>query len=170
MKTILAMGLAFILAGVGSASANPLLQGAAMDMVKEQATNQAAGVAKEYAANKAMEIMIPDASGGPEALGSWTMLTGGPRGCVITLLPREESTKLNPIEIPEACSKGQFNVKFWELRGNILFLNDLAGMTRAKLRWDKGEDQWQGSIGRFHQSTSSRGVLLPGAPVLILAR
>ncbi|MBV1933307.1 MAG: AprI/Inh family metalloprotease inhibitor [Parvibaculaceae bacterium] len=170
MKTILAMGLAFILAGVGSASANSLLQGAAMNMAKEQATNQATDVAKKYATNKAMEIVIPDATGGPEALGSWTMLTGGPRGCVITLLPREKSTKLNPIELPEACSKGHFNVKFWELKGNLLFLNDLAGMTRAKLIWDKGEDQWQGSIGRFHQSTSGRGVLLPGAPVLILVR
>lgn len=166
MKTTFAMGLALILAGVGSVSANSLLQGAAMDMAKDQATHKA----MDYATNKAMEIVIPDATGGPEALGSWTILSGGPANCAITFLPRENDSNLKPIEIADECSRGSFNVKFWERRGNFLYLNDLAGMTKAKLMWDKGEDQWQGSIGRFDVLATDYGVFQPGSEVILLTR
>lgn len=158
MKTILALGLAFVLAGVGSVSASSLLQGAAVDMAKDQATS------------KAMEIVIPDATGGPEALGSWIILSGGPANCTITFLPRENESNLKPIEIADECSRGSFNVKFWERRGNFLYLNDLAGMTKAKLMWDKGEDQWQGSIGRFDNLATGYGAFQPGSEVILLTR
>mgnify|MGYP000020371209 CR=1 FL=1 len=47
MKTILAMGLAFVLAGVGSASAKSLLEGGSMEMAKERAQSRVADGAKE---------------------------------------------------------------------------------------------------------------------------